>query len=65
MDLAKSTVTRCLTPLQRQRFHLGAEPPDWCHTKKLWPFDNPTARQPARWEELLPLNRMVMWIIIV
>jgi WD40 repeat protein len=36
---AKDTVPRCLTPEQRQRLHLPPNPPGWCRSRHLWPFD--------------------------
>jgi hypothetical protein len=34
----RSAVPRCLTPLQREAFHLGTPPPRWCCERNLWPF---------------------------
>ena len=32
---------RCLTPDQRQSFHLPAvAAPRWCHSMNLWPYDD-------------------------
>jgi hypothetical protein len=54
VDTAKSIVPRCLTPDQRQRFHLAPEPPRWCHTMRLWPFDDPgKSPPPLGWDERL------------
>jgi WD40 repeat protein len=49
---AKSTLPRCLTPDQRQRFHLAAAPPRWCYSMKLWPYDDPTKTPmpPLTWD---------------
>jgi WD40 repeat protein len=36
----RSAVPRCLTPLQREAFHLGTPPPRWCYERNLWPFSD-------------------------
>src|SRR5262249_27656922 len=38
VDTVRTSVPRCLTPLQRQAFHLGTPPPRWCYERNLWPF---------------------------
>jgi len=38
IDTVKTTVPRCLTPTQREAFHLGTPPPRWCYERNLWPF---------------------------
>ena len=38
IDTVKTTVPRCLTPAQREAFHLGTPPPRWCYERNLWPF---------------------------
>ena len=43
VDLAKSSVTRCLTMEQREQFHLGTPEPQWCHAWHLWPADDGAA----------------------
>jgi hypothetical protein len=50
---AKSSLPRCLTRDQRQRFHLPPAPPRWCISMKLWPYDDP-AKTPMpllTWDE--------------
>jgi len=60
VDDVKTRVPRCLTPGQRQQFHLGDAPPRWCITgaartqeadkdkwQGLWPFDS------AAWRDWL------------
>ena len=34
----KGSVPRCLTPAQRNSFHLPSSPPRWCHDRELWPY---------------------------
>jgi WD40 repeat protein len=36
IDEVKTTVPRCLTKQERERYHLSPEPPPWCYTK--WPY---------------------------
>jgi WD40 repeat protein len=38
VDHVKSSVTRCMTPKQRQSFRLEPEPPGWCVKRRLWPY---------------------------
>jgi WD40 repeat protein len=38
IDAVRTSVTGCLTPLQREAFHLGTPPPRWCYERNLWPF---------------------------
>jgi hypothetical protein len=38
INIVRSTVPRCLTPIQREAFHLGTPPPRWCYERNLWPF---------------------------
>ena len=55
VETAKATVPRCLTPTQRQRFHLSPTAPRWCYTTKLWPYDENAKIPPGplAWEERL------------
>jgi WD40 repeat protein len=50
---AKSSLPRCLTSDQRQRFHLALAPPRWCISMNLWPYDDPakTPMPPLTWDE--------------
>jgi tetratricopeptide (TPR) repeat protein len=36
---AKAIVRRCLTPEQRDLYHLAPAPPSWCSTAQAWPYD--------------------------
>ena len=38
IDTVRTSVPRCLTPSQREAFHLGTLPPRWCYERNLWPF---------------------------
>ena len=38
IDTVRTSVPRCLTPAQREVFHLGTPPPRWCYERNLWPF---------------------------
>jgi hypothetical protein len=38
IDTVRTSVPRCLTPAQREAFHLGTAPPRWCYERNLWPF---------------------------
>ena len=38
INQVRTTVPHCLTPLQREAFHLGTSPPRWCYERNLWPF---------------------------
>ena len=40
IEVVKAAVPRCLTPIQREDFHLGTPPPRWCRTRHLWPFND-------------------------
>jgi hypothetical protein len=62
INTVRTTVPRCLTPIERQAFHLGTPPPRWCYKRDLWPFadhgqsDNwggspPYGPPPATWDE--------------
>jgi hypothetical protein len=55
VDTTKSIVPRCLTPAQRQRFHLAPDAPRWCYSRQLWPFDDPSKNPPppTSWDERL------------
>ncbi len=35
---AQRVAARCLTPAQRERFHLAPAPPTWCVERRLWPY---------------------------
>jgi TIR domain-containing protein/WD40 domain-containing protein len=61
---AKSMLPRCLTPDQRQKFHLVPAAPRWCHIMNLWPYDDhsppytpgaqpPYGPLPLTWDERL------------
>ena len=41
---------RCLTPAQRQRFHLGTAAPSWCQARNLSPYADhgPTETQGSK-----------------
>jgi hypothetical protein len=62
INTVRTSVPRCLTPTQREAFHLGTPPPRWCYERDLWPFadhgqpytesGNPPYGPPARsWDE--------------
>jgi hypothetical protein len=38
IDTLRASGPRCLTPTQREAFHLGTPPPRWCYERNLWPF---------------------------
>jgi hypothetical protein len=38
VEEVKASVPRCLTPEDRERFHLGRVAPLWCHARNLWPY---------------------------
>ena len=38
INTVRTSVPRCLTPAQREAFHLGTPPPRWCYERNLWPF---------------------------
>jgi hypothetical protein len=38
INTVRTSVPRCLTPMQREAFHLGTPPPRWCYERNLWPF---------------------------
>jgi hypothetical protein len=38
INTVKTSVPRCLTPMQRAAFHLGTPSPRWCYERDLWPF---------------------------
>ena len=40
VEVAKATVPRCLTSIQRLDLHLNTPAPQWCHARHLWPFDD-------------------------
>jgi WD40 repeat protein len=42
IDRVRTDVPRCLTPEQREQFHLAPEPPSWCRTLHKWPYDPAT-----------------------
>jgi hypothetical protein len=52
VEEVKASAPRCLTPAQRESFHLGTPPPLWCAARHLWPFAD--AEPPAAgWDERL------------
>jgi WD40 repeat protein len=64
INTVRTTVPRCLTPLQREAFHLGTPPPLWCYERNLWPFADhgqpynervnpPYGPSPPTWDERL------------
>jgi hypothetical protein len=74
INTARTTVPRCLTPMQREAFHLGTPPPRWCYERNLWPFadhgqpytegGNPPYGPPApTWDEqlLATWDRLGSW----
>jgi len=77
-DLAntvRTTVPRCLTPKQREAFHLGTPSPCWCYQRNLWPFADhgqsyieggspPYGPPPVSWDEklLLAWDRIGSWL---
>jgi hypothetical protein len=38
VNTVRTSVPRCLSPMQREAFHLGTPPPRWCYERNLWPF---------------------------
>jgi WD40 repeat protein len=38
IKIVRTSVPRCLTPMQREAFQLGTPPPRWCFERNLWPF---------------------------
>jgi len=38
INTVRASVPRCLTPTQREAFHLGTPSPRWCYERNLWPF---------------------------
>jgi hypothetical protein len=71
---ARSMLPRCLTPDQRQRFHLARAAPRWCHSMNLWPYDDhsppytpagqpPYGPLPLTWDERLAAawDAMAFW----
>ncbi len=38
IESAKASLSRCLTPEQREQFFLDAEPPAWCIEAERWPY---------------------------
>jgi hypothetical protein len=74
IDTVRTTVPRCLTPLQREAFHLGTPPPRWCYERNLWPFADhgqpyieggkpPFGPPPPTWDEklLAGWDRVGLW----
>jgi hypothetical protein len=64
INTVRTTVPRCLTPIEREAFHLGTPPPRWCYDRNLWPFayqgqsyieggSPPYVPPPASWDEKL------------
>jgi len=64
VDTVRTSVPRCLTPAQRETFHLGTPPPRWCYERDLWPFAEhgqpyieggkpPYGPPPPTWDEKL------------
>lgn len=64
VDAVKASLPRCLTPAQREQFHLGTAAPRWCHTRNLWPYADhgppeaarsspPYGPPPLAWDEWL------------
>jgi WD domain, G-beta repeat len=47
VEKVKARVPRCLTPAQREGFHLGTATPRWCYARNLWPYaDHGTPQHP-------------------
>jgi WD40 repeat protein len=64
INTVRTTLPRCLTPIQREEFHLGTPPPRWCYERNLWPFADhgqpyteggspPYGPPPPTWDEKL------------
>ena len=64
INVVRTTVPRCLTPLQREAFYLDTPPPRWCYDRNLWPFADhgpssteggspPYGPPPPTWDERL------------
>jgi hypothetical protein len=55
-------VPRCLTPAQRESFHLGTPPPRWCYERNLSPFAY-AEPPPVGWDEwlLAAWDRAAAW----
>ena len=64
IDTVRTSVPRCLTPTQREAFHLGTPSPRWCYEHNLWPFADhgqpyteggnpPYGPPPPTWDEEL------------
>jgi hypothetical protein len=64
IDTVRASMPRCLTPTQREAFHLGTPPPRWCYERNLWPFADhgppyteggnpPYGPPPPTWDERL------------
>jgi hypothetical protein len=75
VNTVRTTVPRCLTPMQREAFHLGTPPPRWCYERNLWPFADhgqpyiaggrpPFGPPPVSWDEklLLAWDRIGSWL---
>ena len=74
INTVRTTVPRCLTPMQREAFHLGTPPPRWCYERNLWPFADhgqpyteggkpPYGPPPPTWDEklLAAWDRLGSW----
>ena len=57
IEQAKRVAPRCLTPAQRERYHLASTPPGWCDTIQKWPYDAVTVAedhmQAERWRDAI------------
>ena len=38
INIVHTSIPRCLSPMQREAFHLGTPPPRWCYERNLWPL---------------------------
>jgi predicted chitinase len=55
VEQAQKAAPRCLTPGQRQQYHLAKAPPHWCAALDKWPYDGVGALSEA--SRLLSRNR--------
>jgi hypothetical protein len=73
-NTVRTSMPRCLTPMQREAFHLGTPPPRWCYELDLWPFADhgqpyigagspPYGPPPPTWDErvLAAWDRIGSW----
>ena len=55
VDAQHKSLTRCLSPSQREEFHLKPAPPEWCIKGRKWPYHRSSAshKHGRNWEERL------------